>query len=153
MTKPSAIEYQFISMKKLLLDSDIDQVNALMPQLTARPRSLTRQDLEQVIRFSHLIFARDKEQGGKVIGMACLVCYFSPNGKHGHIEDVVVDENYRGRNISIELMNHLIAQARHLNLKDLGLTCNPQRVVANLLYQRLGFQRRETNVYRMELQS
>jgi ribosomal protein S18 acetylase RimI-like enzyme len=49
-------------------------------------------------------------------------------------------------------MEHLIDYARtELKEVDIYLTSRPQRVAANELYQSLGFRRKETNVYKLEI--
>ncbi|MCC6568182.1 MAG: GNAT family N-acetyltransferase, partial [Anaerolineales bacterium] len=45
-----------------------------------------------------------------------------------------------------------IELAREAGASNISLTSNPKREAANLLYQRLGFQRRETNLYILHLQ-
>ena len=50
------------------------------------------------------------------------------------------------------LMEYLIEYARtHYGDIVLNLTSNPKRIAANNLYRSLGFQQRETNVYKLEL--
>ena len=49
---------------------------------------------------------------------------------------------------SYEAAVHLAGDAR---ARSVDLTSRPDRAEANLLYQRLGFNRRDTNVYRLQL--
>lgn len=67
------------------------------------------------------------------------------------IESVVVSSNYRGRGYGKELMKAMIDMAKQLNVHHIQLTSNPARVAANRLYQELGFERYETNCYRLLL--
>ncbi len=90
-------------------------------------------------------------QKGKIIGMASLVLIRRANGTTGQIESVVVSASHRGKGISKKLMRSLIETAREQKLGHLDLTTAPRRVEANSLYMSLGFQRRETNVYRLVL--
>ena len=46
---------------------------------------------------------------------------------------------------------HAIERARELDAKTVDLTSRPSREAANRLYQRIGFEPRETNVYRLVL--
>jgi len=64
---------------------------------------------------------------------------------------VVVDEPARGTGAGEALVRAAAAVARARNAGRLELTSSPWRESANRLYQRLGFQRRETNVYRLDL--
>jgi ribosomal protein S18 acetylase RimI-like enzyme len=45
-------------------------------------------------------------------------------------------------------MNHALNVAKELGAKSADLTSRPSREAANKLYQAIGFERRETNVYR-----
>ena len=65
------------------------------------------------------------------------------------IESVVVSSKYRGRGYGKELMAAMIDMAKKLNVHHIQLTSNPKRVAANRLYQDLGFERYETNCYKM----
>ena len=73
-------------------------------------------------------------------------------GLVGHVDDVVVDEALRGEGIGRLLMEAVHAEARRRGLRHLDLTSRPAREAANALYQSLGYERRETNVYRLRLQ-
>jgi len=91
------------------------------------------------------------EEKGRIIGCASLCIFYSPTGRKGSIEDVVVSEEYRGQQLGRRLMEHVVSEARLLSPIELQLTSKPERVAANKLYQSLGFQKKETNAYRMEV--
>lgn len=86
-----------------------------------------------------------------IIGCASLCVFDSPTGRKASIEDVVVASAYRGKHLGKQLMQHVIEYAKTLAPISLQLTSRPERAEANRLYQSLGFQRRETNAYRMEI--
>ena len=65
------------------------------------------------------------------------------------IESVVVCSKCRGRGYGKELMTAMIEAAKKMNVHHIQLTSNPARVAANRLYQELGFERYETNCYKM----
>lgn len=67
------------------------------------------------------------------------------------IESVVVSSKYRGHGYGKELMNTMIGMAKSLNVHHIQLTSNPKRVAANQLYQDVGFERYDTNCYKMIL--
>lgn len=48
-------------------------------------------------------------------------------------------------------MAAMIDAAKSLKVRQIQLTSNPKRVAANRLYQNLGFERYETNCYKMEI--
>jgi ribosomal protein S18 acetylase RimI-like enzyme len=64
---------------------------------------------------------------------------------------VIVDESARGAGIGELLTNAAIDRARSAGARAVGLTSRPAREAANRLYLRLGFEMRDTNVYRLKL--
>ena len=126
------------------------RLEELQNQLTPQPSLLSEQTLRTVLddSASHLYLL---EEEGRVVGMLTLGIYHSPTGSKAWIEDVVVDDSVRGLGYGKALVEHAILEARRLGVRQLMLTSNPLRVAANRLYQAMGFQRKETNCYRMEL--
>lgn len=86
----------------------------------------------------------------QVVGMLTLNTCMSPTGKRGWIEDVVVDEAYRGKALGRKLVDHAIGLARERGLQTLMLTSKPKRIAANALYRSVGFEPKDTNVYKMQ---
>ena len=69
------------------------------------------------------------------------------------IESVVVSSKCRGRGYGKELMTAMIEAAEKKDVHHIQLTSNPKRVVANQLYQDIGFERYETSCYKMMLKA
>ena len=67
------------------------------------------------------------------------------------VESVVVSSKYRGRGCGKELMSAMIDKAKSMNVHHSQLTSNPKRVAANQMYQKLGFERYDTNCYKKEI--
>lgn len=89
---------------------------------------------------------------GRILGCASLCVFDSPTGRKASVEDVVVSSRARRQGIGRALMDHIIGYAlRELAPIDLHLTSRPERVAANEMYKRIGFEKRVTNVYRMLL--
>lgn len=126
------------------------RLEELQNQLTPQPSLLSEQTLRAVLddSASHLYLL---EEEGRVVGMLTLSIYHSPTGSKAWIEDVVVDDACRGRGYGRALVAHAIEEAKRAGVKQLMLTSNSLRIAANQLYQAMGFQRKETNCYRMEL--
>ena len=80
-----------------------------------------------------------------------LVTFRIPTGLRAFIEDVVVDVSARREGIGEALTREAIAIARAKGARTIDLTSRPSREAANRLYQRLGFERRDTNVYRLPI--
>jgi ribosomal protein S18 acetylase RimI-like enzyme len=92
-----------------------------------------------------------RDENGGVIGALTLAVYRTPTGIRSIIEDVIVDIFARGQGVGEALMLRAIDLAREKGAGNISLTSNPARVAANKLYLRVGFQKRETNVYQMKL--
>lgn len=88
---------------------------------------------------------------GRIVGSLTLAFYRIPTGLKAWIEDVVVDGSARGQGVGEGLNRAAIAEAAHRGAKNVSLTSRASREAANRLYQRLGFEPYETNVYRYRL--
>ncbi|HSN26991.1 MAG TPA: GNAT family N-acetyltransferase [Kofleriaceae bacterium] len=114
----------------------------LMPLLNDAPPP-GRDELAEIIRTGHLYVARDPS----IVGVLTLTLYRIPTGLSARIDDVIVATDSRGRGIGEALTRAAIEHARTAGARGVNLTSHPRREAANRLYQRLGFERRETNTY------
>jgi ribosomal protein S18 acetylase RimI-like enzyme len=96
-----------------------------------------------------LFVARDD---GVAVGTLTLVVFSIPTGLRAWVEDVVVDEVARGGGIGEALISAAVEEARGRGVRSIDLTSRPSREAANALYQKLGFKRRDTNVYRLVIE-
>ena len=130
-------------------------VGQLLPQLSPTTALPSRHEMEEMISspFNTLLVARDPDQNDEIVGIATLAMYRTPTGLHAWIEDVVVDENSRGKGFGAALTQACIQAAASAGAHGVNLTSRPARQAANRLYQRMGFVRRETNVYYYPLSS
>ena len=125
------------------------RLEELLNQLTPQPSTLSEQTLRAVLDNSaSRLYLLEEEN--RVVGMLTLGIYVSPTGSKGWIEDVVVDDACRGRGYGRMLVAHAIEEARKAGVAQLMLTSNPLRVAANKLYQAMGFEKKETNCYKMD---
>jgi ribosomal protein S18 acetylase RimI-like enzyme len=90
---------------------------------------------------------------GVILGTLTLVTFRIPTGVRAWIEDVVVDDAARGHGVGDQLNRFALDLARAKGAKTVDLTSRPSREAANRLYQRIGFQLRDTNVYRFSLEA
>jgi ribosomal protein S18 acetylase RimI-like enzyme len=122
----------------------------LLPQLSSSAPAVSREILEQIVAApsSRLLIARDLHQG--IVGSLTLAMFRIPTGYRAIIEDVVVDGSQRGRGVGELLTRAALDIAEHEGVRTVDLTTRPSREAANRLYQRVGFEKRETNVYRYE---
>jgi ribosomal protein S18 acetylase RimI-like enzyme len=122
----------------------------LLPQLSATGPVLDPTDLKRVIGSASntVLVARFDDT---IVGTLTLVTVPALTGLRARIEDVVVDESARGRGIGAALTTGALRLARDAGADSVELTSRPSRVDANRLYRRLGFQQRDTNLYRYPL--
>jgi ribosomal protein S18 acetylase RimI-like enzyme len=127
-------------------------LNDLLPQLSSSAPPLEIADLERIVSSSaiNLFVATD---GDVVVGSLTLAIFPIPTGLRAWIEDVVVDGTARGVGVGEALTNAAIEEARRRGARSLDLTTRPSRESANRLYRKLGFEMRETNVYRFFIES
>jgi ribosomal protein S18 acetylase RimI-like enzyme len=88
---------------------------------------------------------------GSIVGVSTLVVFRIPTGLRAWIEDVITDEAARGQGVGEALTRAMVERARELGCTTVDLTSRPSRESANRLYQRVGFEQRDTNVYRYDL--
>jgi len=128
----------------------IDACHRLIPQLSSSSQAITRSELEEIISSdATVMFAA--QLGDDVVGLLTLAIFRIPTGVRAWIEDVVVDESARGKGVGEALNQAALAEAKRRGAKTVDLTSRPSREAANRLYQRIGFVRRDTNVYRFDL--
>ena len=134
-----------------LTESQIADLLGLMTELNADLTVTAEMQRRAVGAPGTRIFAAEND-AKQIVGCATLCVYESPTGRKASVEDVVVASAYRGQGIGRTLLQRIIDFAgSKLSPIDLHLTSQPSRTEANALYQALGFERRDTNVYKMSL--
>ena len=132
-------------------DDVVEAFARLIPQLSKSNPPPTKAQLEAIVDSDacHLLLARD--DAGTIVGSLTLVVFPIPTAVRAWIEDVVVDGEARGMGVGAVLNTYALDLSRSLGAATVDLTSRPSREAANRLYQRLGFEPRETNVYRYTL--
>ena len=136
----------------------------LIPQLSRSAKPLTAQQTQALVDQDSVylfVFRTDKPviaadgnevEAGTILGMLSLATFAIPTGVRAWVEDVVVDAGTRGMGAGQQLVEAAVAHAQKIGARTVDLTSRPSREAANRLYQRAGFQLRETNVYRVTLE-
>jgi ribosomal protein S18 acetylase RimI-like enzyme len=129
----------------------VTSLNQLLPQLSSNAAPLSAAEVEALVTSpATVVFvARDD---GRIVGSLTLVVFSIPTGLRAWIEDVVVDEPARGKGVGEALTNAAIEESRRRKVRSIDLTTRPSREAANRLYARLGFELRQTNVYRLSVE-
>lgn len=131
-------------------DDVVKAFERLVPQLSSSSPAPSREHLERIVNSDSctLLLAREGEQ---IVGSLTLVVFPIPTGARAWIEDVVVDSSARGKGVGEALNLKALEIARADGAVTVDLTSRPSREAANRLYQRIGFVKRDTNVYRYDL--
>ncbi|MFQ7930571.1 MAG: GNAT family N-acetyltransferase [Pauljensenia sp.] len=135
-----------------------EAMGRLLPQLSRSAAPMSEADVERFLSQSsvHLFVFRaetaDADGNNPILGMLSLATFEIPTGVRAWVEDVVVDEAARGQGAGFALVEAAIEHAKTVGARTVDLTSRPTREAANRLYQRAGFQLRETNVYRVTLE-
>ena len=141
-----------ILQPKSLTKNIVTELNGLLCELKTPPfKPLTQNEWRNILDQKDVRMFIAREDKGKVAGMAMLRWHWLTGGKAGTVEDVVVSARYQRQGYGSELMRAIIQFAKKENKAYIDLTSNPDRVAANKLYQKHGWKKRVTNVYRLNL--
>lgn len=132
-------------------DEVVEAVTRLLPQLSRTAAVPDRESVDRMLRSdaNTLLLAQTED---RVVGMLTLIMYPLPSGLRGRIEDVVVDDAARGQGVGAALTKEALRLAEEAGARTVDLTSRPSRQAANRLYERLGFQGRDSQVYRFVVQ-
>ena len=119
----------------------------LVPQLSRSNPVPSAAALREIVESDAVTLLMARDRSG-VIGTLTLVLFRIPTGIRAWIEDVVVDEGARGSGVGRSLNEAAVKRALAAGAVTVDLTSRPSREDANRLYRKLGFEPRQTNVYR-----
>jgi len=129
---------------------NVKELEALARALHEDERVSSQKEVDELIRDPHavLIVAKDDD---RIIGMGTLYLNQKIGKLSSYIEDVIVDSAYRGQGIGSKIVDALIEAAREKNALSITLTSRSERAAAHALYEKHGFKKRDTNVFRLTL--
>lgn len=151
-----------IEEAKVVTPELVTAFERLVPHLSRSSPPPGKEDLEEMVAApgTFVLVARlasDGEPGGpgsgEIVGTLTLVTFRIPTGMRAWIEDVIVDESAEGRGIGTALTERALELAAAAGAKTVDLTSRPSREAANHLYRKVGFELRDTNVWRMTLEA
>jgi ribosomal protein S18 acetylase RimI-like enzyme len=130
-------------------DELVEAAGRLLAQLSSSAAPLSADDLARIVshQATTLFIAHSQ---GRIVGMLTLVTFPLPSGLRARIEDVVVDQDARGHGVGTALTLAALDLAQLRGARSIDLTSRASRAAANRLYQQLGFQLRDSNVYRYQ---
>lgn len=130
----------------------VEAFGRLLPQLSGSAPALDAEALSTIVsaEANTVLVARI---GPEIVGTLTLVTFPIPTGIRAWIEDVVVDEQargkeYGGKRVGEALTAEALRIAARAGARTVDLTTRPSRVAAGKLYERLGFVQRESRLYR-----
>ncbi len=128
-------------------DEVVEAFARLLPQLSSSAPPLDAAALSAIVASgaSTVLLARVNSQ---IVGTLTLAVFPIPTGIRAWIEDVVTDEAARGQGVGQALTVAALAIARNAGARTVDLTTRPSREAAGRLYERIGFERRDSRLYR-----
>lgn len=128
-------------------DEVVEAFGQLIPQLSSSARSLDAGALAAIVA-SPAVTVLIARSDGRITGSLTLAMFPIPTGLRAWIEDVVVDDAARGQGVGALLTQEALRLAQEAGARTVDLTTRPSREAAGRLYERAGFQQRETRLYR-----
>ena len=138
-----------------VVDDDLVAAFArLIPQLSSSNPPPDAAALQAIVDNpdTFMFVARDADDHGYIVGSLTLITFRIPTGLRAWIEDVVVDGEIRRSGAGRALTLHALGVARDLRIKTVDLTSRPSREAANAMYVKLGFELRQSNLYRFDVE-
>ena len=141
-----AITYHWLHGQ--LLPADLADMQTLMLFLTTKRVNLTTEVVERAMSGGWVCVARCEQ--GRIIGMITITPVHTIQGSFGYVSNFVIHADFQGQGIGPKL--HRLALER-LNLQRCELTSNPERTQAHHVYQKLGYTKRVTEVFTLDIPS
>ncbi|MDP2630493.1 MAG: GNAT family N-acetyltransferase [Candidatus Uhrbacteria bacterium] len=126
---------------------DLEAVRRLVYQMD-KTAVVKERSLDKAMLNGYVSTVKD---GDKLVGMGWIFPRQTLLRNQAVIEDMVVDESYRGRGYGEKILHELIGWARKNNIEVIELTTHPGRIAANSLYKKVGFVLHETNHYLFDM--
>lgn len=128
-----------------------ERIGQLLNSLRSVPVTIDEAFLERLLsddRFNLFIAEDDSKT---VMGMLTITSCPTLAGEKVWIEDLIVDEKFRGQGVGRALLRAAVEFAhKELKTQAVYLTSNPSRVQARSLYRSEGFEEYETGVFRIK---
>lgn len=128
---------------------DLTILDMLMHELSAK--SFSNDSLLNAALNDPNIYVYVIRDAGQIVATGTLCIKHTLEFTIADIESVVVSSQCRGKGYGKALMQHMIDVAKSRGIHHIQLTSNPKRVEANKLYQKMGFEKYETNCYKVVL--
>lgn len=139
-----------IIVLRQVTSTTVDDINHLLQELSKGMPMLSLQQLTHKLSKKGFVVVVAYEKDD-IVGMASIQFMDVLSGRKAIVEDVVVDESARDQGVGKALMEKLITIAQGWHVSKIDLTSSGRHSAAHGLYESLGFKKRDTNVYRLDL--
>ena len=129
-------------------DKQSKRVNELLGMLHTEPVSIDKERLNHLLKDDGFNLFIVENEDHVIIGMLTLTCCRTLAGEKAWIEDVIVDEKFRGKGAGRALIRTAVRHAEDAGYSVVYLTSNPARTAARSLYSSEGFEEYKTGVFR-----
>ena len=123
----------------------------LIPQLSSSNPAPSEAELAELVGSPTTTLLVARGEDGRIAGTLTLCTFRIPTGIRAWIEDVVVDDAVQRQGAGTALIQAALAAPTRQGARTVDLTSRPSREAANRRYRAVGFQLRDTNVYRYQL--
>ncbi len=124
-----------------------EQISDLYKQLNPNKQQL---ELREILNTNNPVVIACCYVEDKIVGIASMANYKVISGNKGWIEDVVVDQNYRGMGIGRKLVEKLLNLAKEQKLSEVLLFTESHRNEAIKLYESLNFHKKGSDIYTLK---
>src|SRR5579872_889749 len=129
-----------------------EALRRLLPQLNPNLPLPTRERIQRLIADPAvtLVVARD---GDRIVGTATVIVYTTPYWIKARLDEVVVDAGARGKGVGEAIVRHCLDVGRRkgAQVAELQSGRGEVRAAAHRLYKRIGFQVRDSDIFRISL--
>jgi len=122
------------------------QVTELYKQLNDK---IVQLPLKKILEDKNSLVVVVCKEENRIVGISMMAMYKVISGHKGMIEDVVVDQAHRGKGIGRKLMEKLLEEGKNRRLDEILLFSGHHRTPAITLYKSLGFQLKDSGLYRL----
>jgi len=128
----------------------VAELNSLVAQMSRKPREMDLAYLKRVLEApGTLIVVWDE---GRIVGCAQVSIVVLISKLKGWIDEVVVDESYRGQGVAKRLMEMAIEYARRAGCRHVNMSSGSDRSSVHSIYEHMGFYQRDSTQFRLDFE-
>jgi ribosomal protein S18 acetylase RimI-like enzyme len=129
---------------------DFDDLSSLYQEFDQERPPLLETNVKNLLKSKSAILFVLRDQG-RIIGMFSIGYTPIVSKLRVHFDLLVVSKAYRGKGLGKLLAQAAIDHARKHGAHEIRFSSRPSSEVANVFFKKFGFEKYETNVYRLKL--